>query len=217
MKGIFVTGTDTGIGKTIVSAALMNTWREREDVIYWKPIQTGIEEDNDTETVRDLANCSDDEIHDEGFRLEKPLSPHLSARLADVDITIERILEFIDGHEEEKFWIAEGAGGILVPLNEKDLMLDLIRVLNWPVIIVSRSGLGTINHTLLTVETLRNHDVEILGVILNGEPNLENKKAIEHYGRVKVLAEIPKYENLNAEILKNVKIDLEIQYAEKKK
>ncbi len=201
MKGLFVTGTDTGIGKTIVSAALMNAFRQTENVCYWKPIQTGIEEDNDTVTVKTLANCSAEEIHDKGIRLEKPLSPHLSARLANVEITIEETLSFIENQTENKFWIVEGAGGILVPLNENDLMIDLMKALKLPVIIASRSGLGTINHTLLTIETLRHHGLEIFGVIMNGEPNLENKKAIEHYGNVSVLAEMLKFEKLDAENL----------------
>lgn len=210
MKGIFVTGTDTGIGKTIVSAALMNIFRRRENVLYWKPVQTGIEEDNDTETVRDLANCSGEEIHDHGVRLEKPLSPHLSARLAGVEIRIEKLLKdwsvsipaCDDRETRKKFWIIEGAGGILVPLNEKELILDLIKELDLATVIVARSGLGTINHTLLTMEKLRHENIEIAGVIMNGEPNLENKKAIEHYGKVRVLAEIPKFEKLDAETLK---------------
>lgn len=212
MKGIFVTGTDTGIGKTIVSAALMNALRERENVCYWKPVQTGIEEDNDTETVKHLANCSEEEIHDKGFRLEKPLSPHLSARLAGVEITIEKIISkgsasvpaYAEGESpQKKFWIVEGAGGILVPLNKKDLLIDLMKVLSLPVLIVSRSGLGTINHTLLTIEKLRQEKLELLGVVMNGEKNTENKKAIEHYGKVSVLAEMPKFEKLDAEVLQD--------------
>lgn len=203
MRGIFVTGTDTNIGKTIVSAALMNAWRETENVCYWKPIQTGIEADKDTETVKILGNCSEEEIYDKGFRLEKPLSPHLSARLAKVEITIGKVLDFIENQAENKFWIVEGAGGIFVPLNEKDLMIHLIKALNLPVIIVSRSELGTINHTLLTIETLRNYNIEILGVFMNGKPNFENKKAIEYYGKVSVLAEMPKFEKLDAENLAN--------------
>lgn len=199
MKGIFVTGTDTNIGKTIVSAVLICGLRETKSVCYWKPIQTGIEEDNDTETVRKLINCSDDEIYDKGFRLEKPLSPHLSARLANVEISVEKTLDFLPKRIDDKFWIVEGAGGILVPLNE----IDLIKALKLPVIIVSRTGLRTINHTLLTIESLKNHNLEIFGVIMNGELNLENKKAIEHYGKVFVLAEMPKFEKLDSDTLNN--------------
>jgi dethiobiotin synthase len=203
MKGIFVTGTDTGIGKTVISAALMNIFRESKRVCYWKPIQTGIEEDNDTETVKVLADCSEGEVYDQGIRLENPLSPHLSARMAKVEITIENVLKFVESKKAENFWIVEGAGGILVPLNEKDLMIDLMRSLNLPVLIAARSGLGTINHTLLTIETIRTYNLKVFGVILNGEPNIENKKAIEHYGEVKVLAELPKFETLNTQNLRD--------------
>ncbi len=202
MKGVFITGTDTEVGKTIASACLMCALRNHENICYWKPVQTGIEEDNDTEMVRNLASCSVEEIHENGIRLEKPLSPHLSARLADVEITIEKILD-CNKSNDKKFYIVEGAGGILVPLNEKDLMIDLMQKLNLPTVIVSRSVLGTINHTLLTIESLRNQNIEILGVIMNGEPNLENRKAIEHYGKVSVLAEMPKFEKLDFKILNN--------------
>ncbi len=199
MNGIFVTGTDTNVGKTIVSAALVSAFREKETVCYWKPVQTGIEEDNDTQTVRRLAECGDGEILDKGFRLEKPLSPHLSARLAKVEITIEKILAFLPDWKDGKFWIVEGAGGALVPLNESELMIDLIKALDLPVVIAARSGLGTINHTLLTVEALRNRNLKIFGVIMNGEPNRENRTAIEHFGRVKVLAEMPLFEELTGD------------------
>jgi dethiobiotin synthase len=201
MNGIFVTGTDTGIGKTIVSAALVCALREKENVCYWKPVQTGIEEDNDTETVKKLANCRDEEIFDKGFRLEKPLSPHLSARLANVEITIEKVLRFTTDFPSERFWIVEGAGGVLVPLGESELMIDLIKALSLPLLIVARSGLGTINHTLLTLEALRNRNLEICGVIMNGEQNDENRKAIEHFGKTCVLAQMPKFEKLEFESL----------------
>ncbi|MEZ5344148.1 MAG: dethiobiotin synthase [Pyrinomonadaceae bacterium] len=201
MRGIFVTGTDTGIGKTVVSAALMIAFRSSEDVCYWKPVQTGIEEDNDTETVRQLASCTDDEVFDHGFRLERPLSPHLSARLADVKITIDKIVSFTEEADPEKFMIVEGAGGILVPLNKYQLMIDLIETLNLPVLIVARSGLGTINHTVLTVNALRDRGIELFGVVTSGEPNEENKKAIEHYGNVRVLAEMPEFEKLDENTL----------------
>ncbi len=196
MNGIFVTGTDTGVGKTVVSAALLLGLRDKKKVCYWKPVQTGIETDDDTRTVRELADCSDEEIFDEGFRLEKPLSPHLSAHLAQTEIKVKKILGFMPSEKDERFWIVEGAGGALVPLNEKQLMIDLIAALCLPVVIAARSGLGTINHTLLTVEVLRNRGLKILGVIMNGAPNAENRKAIEHFGQVKILAEMPKFESL---------------------
>jgi dethiobiotin synthase len=201
MTGIFVTGTDTGIGKTFVSAGLMCGLRTAKNICYWKPIQTGIEEDNDTEMVRNLAKCLDFEIHDQGIKLERPLSPHLAARLSGVEISIEKTLALNPeiGIESDKFWIVEGAGGVLVPINESELMIDLIKVLDLPVLIVARSGLGTINHTVLTIEALRNRNIEICGVVMNGVPNLENKQAIEFYGKTRVLAEMPKFEKLDSD------------------
>jgi dethiobiotin synthetase len=196
MKGFFVTGTDTGVGKTVASAYLLKQLRRTKSVCYWKPVQTGIEEDNDTETVRTLAECADSEIFDQGFRLEKPLSPHLSARLANVQISIGKILQFLEKADREQFFIVEGAGGVLVPLNEYEMMIDLMKALNLPVIVVARSGLGTINHTCLTLEMLQNRGLEVFGVIMNGEPNSENRQAIEYYGNTRVLAEIPLFQNI---------------------
>lgn len=204
MKGIFVTGTDTGIGKTIVSAGLMRGLRATKDVCYWKPIQTGIEEDNDTETVKKLAECADGEIYGYGVRLEKPLSPHLSARLAGVEISVESTIKHNSqfGANPDRFWIVEGAGGVLVPINDVELMIDLIEILRLPALIVARSALGTINHTVLTIRALRSRKIEICGVVMNGELNPENKKAIEHYGKTRVLAELPKFEKLESDQFK---------------
>lgn len=202
LNGFFITGTDTGVGKTVISAALMIALRRQEKVCYWKPIQTGIEADNDTLTVSLLANCREEEIHDVGFRLERPLSPHLSAKLSGTEITVEKTLQFIKDQEAGKFWIVEGAGGVLVPLNNTEMITDLMKALRLPVILVARSGLGTINHTLLTLEALRSRDLKILGVILNGEPNRENCQAIKHFGKVKVLAEVPRFETLSSSNLR---------------
>lgn len=200
MKGIFVTGTDTGIGKTIVSAGLVCGLRLSDDVCYWKPVQTGIEEDNDTETVRSLAECGESEVFESGIRLEKPLSPHLSALLAGVEISVDQILNLYGSlQDSNRFLIVEGAGGVMVPLNESELIIDLISAVGLPAVVVARSSLGTINHTVLTIESLRHRGIEVAGVVMNGEKNVENRKAIEHYGKVGVLAEMPKFEKLDSE------------------
>src|SRR4028119_262965 len=107
-RGLFVTGTDTNVGKTIVSAALTCALRRKQPVCYWKPIQTGIESDDDTKTVARLANCSEKEIYNAGYRLEKPLSPHLSARLAGIKIEINYVIELFNNAPDESFWIVEG-------------------------------------------------------------------------------------------------------------
>jgi dethiobiotin synthetase len=190
MKGIFVTGTDTGVGKTVVAAALMHRFRGVGPLRYWKPIQTGIEIDDDTATVRRLGACSAEEIFGEGVRLPKPVSPHLAAQWAGQRIDLAELRGLI-GFDDDTTWIVEGAGGLLVPINESQTMADWIAYLALPVLVVARSGLGTINHTLLTLEALKGRSLRVAGVMMIGEPNADNRAAIEQYGRVPVVAEMP--------------------------
>jgi dethiobiotin synthase len=201
-RGLFVTGTDTGVGKTVVSAAVMHVRRAAGPVRYWKPVQTGIEQDDDTAVVQMLGACTADEIFDDGVRLERPLSPHASARLAGVTITVDDLVRRVAAQTAEHSWVVEGAGGVLVPLNESELMIDLMARLALPVLVVARSGLGTINHTLLTLEALRARRLPIAGIVLNGLPNPSNRAAVETYGRVSVVGELPRIEPLTAETLK---------------
>ncbi len=202
MTGVFVTGTDTNIGKTIVSAALMHRCRSFGAVRYWKPIQTGAPEDDDTTIVAELGQCSEEELLRAGIRLPRPLSPHLSARLAGAHIALDEVLRMAP-IADARYSIVEGAGGVLVPLNESCLMIDLIAALQLPAVIVARSGLGTINHTLLTLEALRARAIAIAGVVLVGEPNPENCCAIETHGNVAVLGEMPKFDSLTPSLLRS--------------
>jgi len=198
LSGLFVTGTDTGVGKTVVAAALMHRLRRSGPVRYWKPVQTGIEQDDDTATVRRLAACDAAEVFDEGIRLPRPLSPHASARLAGVTIAIEEIVRRVAGRASPPAWIVEGAGGVLVPLNDRELMIDLMARLALPVVVAARSGLGTINHTLLTLEALNARRLAVAGVIMNGPLNASNRAAIETYGHVPVIGELPPLDPLTA-------------------
>jgi dethiobiotin synthase len=202
LRGYFVTGTDTGVGKTVVSAALMHRLRPHVPVRYWKPIQTGIEQDDDTAVVVRLGACRDDEILAEGMRLPRPVSPHLAARLARVTLTVDSVLNPMERHRSSSRWVVEGAGGVLVPLNDRELVIDLIVRLGLPAIIAARSALGTINHTLLTIQALRDRAVPIAGVVMVGPPNEENRKAIERYGCTFVLGELPWLEPLTPEALR---------------
>jgi len=190
MKGIFVTGTDTGVGKTVAAAALMHRFRGVGPLRYWKPIQTGTEIDDDTETVRRLGACSPEEIFGEGVRLPKPVSPHLAAQWAGQRIDLAELRGLVKNDDDTK-WIVEGAGGLLVPINEKQTMADWIAYLALRVLVVARSGLGTINHTLLTLEALQSRSLRVAGVMMIGELNADNRAAIEKYGRVPVVAEMP--------------------------
>lgn len=201
MRGLFVTGTGTGIGKTVASAALLHRFRAEVRLRYWKPVQTGIESGDDTEEVRRLAAAAPREIFTQGIRLERPLSPHLSARLAGRRIDPGAVAGLIGGEPEADRWIVEGAGGLLVPLNENHLISDLIRLLGLPVLIAAASGLGTINHTLLTAEALRGREIPVAGVLMIGDPNAENRAAIEHYGSVPVIGEMPRFGSLTTEAL----------------
>lgn len=181
MRGVFVTGTDTGIGKTLVSAWLTHHWRAE----YWKPVQTGAAEDSDSATIAALAPAA--RIHPPAYVFQAPLSPHAAARLENAVITLDGLkLPATDGP-----LVVEGAGGILVPLNDQTLTADWVEHTGLPVLVVARSGLGTINHTLLTLEALKRRRIPILGVVMNGPPNPGNRKAIEHFGGTRVLAEIP--------------------------
>ena len=183
-RQLFVTGTDTGIGKTVTAAMLTLGLRGG----YWKPIQSGLESPTDTEWVKEATGLGEDHFFPESYRLQQPLSPHTSAARDGVRIETESIT--LPEQHNLPHLIIEGAGGIMVPLNEQTLMIDLIRQLNIPALIVAKSGLGTINHTLLTIHRLRDYSIPLLGVVLNGEKNPDNKKAIETYGQTKVIAEI---------------------------
>ena len=189
LRGLFITGTDTGVGKTVTSAALLHRFRPAR-LRYWKPIQTGIEQDDDTAEVRRLAACPEDEILDEGFRLPNPVSPHLAAERAGITITVERLRAVLPEDDTIR-WVVEGAGGVLVPINDDELMVDWMRILGLPVLVAARAGLGTINHTLLTLEALRSRELSVMGVMMIGERNASNREAIEHYGRVPVVGEMP--------------------------
>lgn len=198
-RGLFVTGTDTSIGKTVLSAAMMHRYRRLAPRLrYWKPIQTGTKQDDDTSMVRELGGCADREIFDKGIRLPVPVSPHLAARLAGVEIDVDSIAQLLAGEDSESTWIVEGAGGLLVPLNDHRLMIDLVAKLGLPIVLVTRSTLGTINHTLLSLEAARHRRLNISGVVIVGEPNRENRVAIEHFGNVAVLAEMPFFAELSA-------------------
>ena len=197
--GLFVTGTDTNVGKTVLSAALMHRYRNEISVRYWKPVQTGFPEDDDTAEVCRLGSCSEAEIFATGIRLPRPLSPHLSAELAGTTIDMRALAATMPARAG---WIVEGAGGVLVPLNSTDLMIDLIRLLGLAAVIMTRSTLGTINHTLLTIEALRSRRIPVAGVIMGGEPNPENRRAIEMYGCVSVLGEMPRLPDLSSTALR---------------
>ena len=189
------------MGKTVVSAALLRRYHSVVPLRYWKPIQTGVECDDDTAEVRRLAACGEGEILDEGVRLPRPVSPHLAARLSACDITLDAVAAITQSQPSSDRWVVEGAGGVLVPVNASQLMIDLIARLGLATLVVARSGLGTINHTLLTLEALRARSMCIAGVVMVGPPDRENALAIERYGAVKVLGQLPMLDPLSPELV----------------
>ena len=189
MRGLFVTGTDTGVGKTILSAALMRCYPEAH---YWKPIQTG--PDDDTAEVCRLTGGN---VITEGIRLPDPVSPHLAARRVEISIDLDSLVKPVTATPI----IVEGAGGVLVPINNSQTMADLMMLLGLPVIVAARTTLGTINHTLLTIEALRSRGMQMAGVVMIGDGNADNRAAIEHYGNVAVIAEMPRFDPLTPESL----------------
>lgn len=195
---IFITGTDTDVGKTFVSALLVKKWRCN----YWKPIQTGLDSDpGDTATVEKLLAQSggapkESEILPPALEFKKPLSPWRCTVLENrqaIDVNSMKLPAFTN---QSKYTIVEGAGGVFVPLTETKFTPSLIKHFNAKAIVVARSELGTLNHTLLTLEALKAQHVEVIGVILNGEINEDNCTALKELG-VSIIAQVPLAKSLN--------------------
>lgn len=195
-KRFFITGTDTDVGKTVVSAILMAGL----NAAYWKPVQSGHEEGmTDTGWMRSVTGFSGEYFIPETYLLSQPISPHASAGHDSVKIELKAFK--LPDDEKYSHLIVEGAGGVMVPLNENQLMIDLMKYLNLPVLLVARSTLGTINHTLLSLEVLKRNGLEVLGVVMNGPQNQINKNAIETYGQVSVIAEVDNLPRINYQAL----------------
>ena len=201
LRGLFVTGTDTNVGKTVVAAALLCRYRHDLPLRYWKPIQTGIEQDDDTAEVVRLAAAGPDEVLNVGIRLTSPVSPHLAASQSGMVIDPMHLIHVLRNGVPSTSWVVEGAGGVLVPINDSDTMADLMTGLGLVTVVVARTSLGTINHTLLTLEALRHRSLGVAGVIMVGGRERASREAIERYGRTTVLAEMPRFDPLTPEQL----------------
>lgn len=183
---LVITGTDTGIGKTLFSAALAGALQAS----YWKPIQAGLEDGSDSDTVAALAPGGT--IVPEAYRLTTPCSPHRAAELDGVEIDLDRLVPPVTDP-----LVVEGAGGALVPVTRDCLYADLFARWQLPVVIVARTALGTINHSLLTIEALRARGVPILGIAFSGDAVEDSEATIAAIGRVKRLGRLPRIEPLS--------------------
>lgn len=196
LKQFFVTGTDTGVGKTIVSAILTLLL----DGCYWKPFQSGAaDEISDHERVQQLTNLDETRFIPSTYTLQASLSPYLAACLENIEIDLAQCVV----PSTTKHLIVEGAGGVLVPLTSRALMIDFMQQLNLPIIIVSRGTLGTINHTLLTIQALRQRNLPIYGIIFCGKLDISNQSMIEKISQVRTLFHIPQFNELNKVVLHN--------------
>lgn len=181
---IIVTGTDTGIGKTVFSAALAGAL----DGFYWKPIQAGLDEETDSQTVMKLSGLSADRVLREAYRLRTPASPHFAAEIDGVTIDHQNLKV----PEKDRPLVVEGAGGLLVPLTRDVTYLDLMTRWRVPVVLCARTTLGTINHSLLSIEALRARGVAMLGIAFIGEENVESERIIVEMGKVRRLGRLPR-------------------------
>jgi len=192
-KRIIICGTDTDVGKTIVSSFFVQGLKG----VYWKPIQSGTEEGTDTKTVCELLELNPNRYLPERYKFKAPVSPHWAAEKES------KIIEPNNLHLPtlNKLIIIETAGGLMVPLNRNWLQIDQLKVWGAPIILVARTGLGTLNHTLLSLEALRNRGINVLGIVLNGTPHNDNPKTLEQFGDTKILASLPVFQKVSAEIL----------------
>jgi dethiobiotin synthetase len=189
MNAFVVTGTDTGIGKTVFSAALAGAMGAH----YWKPVQSGLLDGADRDTVAQLSGLPAAQILPEAYRLTEPLSPHRAAELDGVEIDPDKLIV-----PEMRPLVIEGAGGALVPVTRTVLYADVFAHWGLPVIIVARTALGTINHSLLTIEALRARGVPIHGVAFVGEANPDNEATIAALGQVRRMGRLPLLPGLTA-------------------
>ncbi len=192
MTSVIVTGTDTGIGKTVFSAALAGALLG----YYWKPVQAGLVDETDSETVRRLSGLPRSRIVPEAYRFQAPLSPHRAAEREDM--VISRAAFDLPSVSP---LVIEGAGGLMVPLRRDWLTIDLFTEWQLPIVLCARTSLGTINHTLLSIEALRLRDLPLLGVAFIGDANDDNEKTICTMGGVRRLGRLPILKDLNRDTL----------------
>jgi dethiobiotin synthetase len=194
MPRILVAGSGTEVGKTVVSA-ILTTMLQAD---YWKPIQCGDEEHSDTRMMKKWIDTKKHRIHQPSYSFKNPLSPHHAAKLENRVIDYETIQPPLT----RRLLIIEGVGGIFVPLTNKILTLDIFKSWNCQWVIVSKHYLGSINHTLLTIDALKKQQLPLLGLVFNGEPNPESERAILEISQLSLLGRLLPEQHLNQQIIK---------------
>lgn len=196
MSRYFIAGIGTGVGKTFVSAILT----EALQADYWKPVQCGTDEGTDTEYVHSLISNSKSFFHEEAYCFKDPVSPHFAAQLANSKIVMENLAVPVTSNK----LIIEGAGGLLVPLNENDFVIQVAQNIEAEVILVCRNYLGCINHSLLSIDYLTRNDYQIKGLVLNGNFDKAVRSAIVNYTELPVIAEFPEISKVSKETVLNL-------------
>lgn len=191
---LIVTGTDTGIGKTVFSAALAGAL----GALYWKPVQAGLEDETDSQTVLRLSGLAPHHALPEAYRLRTPASPHLAAERDGITIESQSLVL----PQTDRTLVVEGAGGLMVPLTRDVTYLDVIATWRAPVVLCARTTLGTINHSLLSIAALRARGVAILGVAFIGDENAESERIIADMGGVRRLGRLPHLAPLTSKTLR---------------
>ena len=189
-NSIAILGIHTGIGKTISSAVLA----EAMGADYWKPVQAGMEE-RDAATVRSLLTNGHERVHEEAIKLSQPMSPHAAAQIDGVEIDFTKFVWPQTG----KTLLVETAGGILSPMSSTTTMADFVTHYNLPAILITQNYLGSINHTLLSIEVLKSRGIRLLGIVISGAPYASSEEFIVQYSGVPILARVPHIEQLSNE------------------
>jgi dethiobiotin synthetase len=201
MKPIFITGIGTGVGKTVVTAIIT----EALQADYWKPVQAGFDDGTDALTVKELISNTQTIIHPEVYKLQLPASPHIAAREENITIHLETIhhhySQLITHHSYNIPIVIEGAGGLLVPLNDNEFILDLIKKLDARVILVSRNYLGSINHSLLTAAVCKANNIDVIGWIFNDQ-YMHYEAEIEKWSGYQKIGAIPAATTINKAFVK---------------
>lgn len=202
---LFITGIGTNVGKTVVSAILT----EALQADYWKPIQSGVAEGKDSDTVKSLISNTKTVFHPETYLLQEPLSPHFAAKLDGVEIELDKIkLPVTINH-----LIIEGAGGLLVPVNATQYVIDIAKQLDCEIVLVISSYLGCINHSLLSIDYLKRSHFKIKALVFNGEFESEVKQSIINYSPESKIIDIPSLNNLTKQQVLEISTKITAQNA----
>lgn len=194
MRKIFVTGIGTDVGKTVVSSILV----EALQADYWKPVQTGSYFSTDASKVQKYISNSITKVHPESYVLKQYMSPHAAAELEGVQIELSQITM---PSSENKVMIIEGAGGIMVPINENEFIIDIIRKFDCETVLVIQNYLGSINHSMLSIDALKYRNIKLLGIVFNGPPHKLSEDIIMKYADVPCIGRIYKESVINAEVI----------------